>query len=114
MEAGPHGIETNRSHGVRDWEQQHGTDENAHHEFGDPNGLLPTYPLMRPKARAYSHRGHGPRADQKAGYISVKAFRLWLHHEIPHGLSNDAWMRDHGIVSGVFDSHNRQIFHVVS
>jgi acyl-CoA synthetase (AMP-forming)/AMP-acid ligase II len=26
---------------------------------------------MRPKARAYSHRGHGPRADQQAGYISA-------------------------------------------
>src|SRR5262249_48790509 len=26
---------------------------------------------MRPKTRAYSHQGHGPRADQEAGYISA-------------------------------------------
>ena len=37
----------------------------------DPNGRLATCPLMRPKARAYSHQGHGPRADQQAGYISA-------------------------------------------
>src|SRR5215831_16992563 len=28
-------------------------------------------PLMRSKVRAYSHQGHGPRADQQAGYISA-------------------------------------------
>src|SRR5215510_9824203 len=26
---------------------------------------------MRSKVRAYSHQGHGPRADQQAGYISA-------------------------------------------
>src|SRR4029077_13222934 len=26
---------------------------------------------MRSKGRAYSHQGHGPRADQQAGYISA-------------------------------------------
>ena len=26
---------------------------------------------MRSKVRAYSHQGHGPRADQQAGYIST-------------------------------------------
>src|SRR5215472_8714727 len=26
---------------------------------------------MRSKVRAYSHHGHGPRADQQAGYISA-------------------------------------------
>ena len=32
---------------------------------------LAVCPLMRSKVRAYSHQGHGPRADQQAGYISA-------------------------------------------
>ena len=35
---------------------------------------LPTYPLMRPTMRAYSHQGHGPRADQ-TGRIHISDFR---------------------------------------
>jgi hypothetical protein len=31
-------------------------------------------PLMRPKVRAYSHQGHGPRADQ-TGRIHISDFR---------------------------------------
>ena len=30
---------------------------------------------MRSKVRAYSHQGHGPRADQQAGYISATSDR---------------------------------------
>ena len=33
--------------------------------------LMAACPLMRPKVRAYSHQGHGPRADLQAGYISA-------------------------------------------
>jgi dienelactone hydrolase len=44
---------------------------------------------------------------------AVKTFGLWSHHEIPHGLGNDARMRAHRIVSGVLNAHNRQIFHIV-
>ena len=40
-------------------------------ESGDPNGRCLTCPLMRSKMRAYSHQGHGPRADQQAGYIKA-------------------------------------------
>jgi hypothetical protein len=35
------------------------------------NGCSTACPLMRSKVRAYSHQGHGPRADQQAGYISA-------------------------------------------
>src|SRR5215469_1913759 len=35
------------------------------------NGCPAVSPLMRSKVRAYSHQGHGPRADQQAGYISA-------------------------------------------
>ena len=35
---------------------------------------LPALPLMRPMARAYSHHGHGPRADQ-TGRIHISDFR---------------------------------------
>ena len=38
-------------------------------ESGDPNGCPAASPLMRSKVRAYPHQGHGPRADQQAGYI---------------------------------------------
>jgi hypothetical protein len=38
---------------------------------GDPNGCAAVSPLMRSKVRAYSHQGHGPRADRQAGYISA-------------------------------------------
>src|SRR5690242_21560561 len=34
-------------------------------------GCVAVCPLMRSKVRAYSHQGHGPRADQQAGYISA-------------------------------------------
>lgn len=44
---------------------------------------------------------------------AVKTFGLWSHHEITHGLGNDARMRAHRIVSGVSDAHDRQVFHVV-
>src|SRR6201987_244369 len=40
-------------------------------ESGDPNDCPEASPLMRSKVRAYSHQGHGPRADQQAGYISA-------------------------------------------
>ena len=40
-------------------------------ESGDPNGCPAASPLMRSKVRAYSHQGHGPRADRQAGYISA-------------------------------------------
>ena len=40
----------------------------------DPNGSNRTCPLMRTMARAYSHHGHGPRADQK-GRIHISDFR---------------------------------------
>src|ERR1700746_185541 len=38
---------------------------------GAPNGCSAAWLLMRSKVRAYSHQGHGPRADQQAGYISA-------------------------------------------
>ena len=40
-------------------------------ESGDPNGCPATCPLMRPKARAYSHQGHGREPIKQAGYISA-------------------------------------------
>src|SRR6201987_4140169 len=40
-------------------------------ESGDPNDCPEASPLMRSTVRAYSHQGHGPRADQQAGYISA-------------------------------------------
>ena len=36
--------------------------------------MTPTCPLMRPKARAYSQQGHGPRADH-TGRIHISDFR---------------------------------------
>jgi hypothetical protein len=35
------------------------------------NGRTAVFRIMRSKVRAYSHQGHGPRADQQAGYISA-------------------------------------------
>ena len=35
------------------------------------NGCSSACPLMRSKVRAYSHEGHGPRAEKQAGYISA-------------------------------------------
>src|SRR5215472_17465747 len=32
---------------------------------------LAAWQVMRSKVRAYSHQGHGPRADHQAGYISA-------------------------------------------
>src|SRR6516225_11350556 len=52
-------------------EDLHGTDRQTRPESGDPNGCPAASPLMRSKVRAYSHQGHGPRADQQAGYISA-------------------------------------------
>src|SRR6516162_5912695 len=52
-------------------EDLHGTDRQTRPESGDPNGCLAASPLMRSKVRAYSHQGHGPRADRQAGYISA-------------------------------------------
>ena len=49
--------------------------DRPHPESDDPNGSLVTCPLMRPKARAYSHQGHGPRADQ-TGRIHISDFRF--------------------------------------
>src|SRR5262245_9733783 len=43
--------------------------DNAHPESVIHNGRSSACPLTRPTVRAYSHRGHGPRADQQAGYI---------------------------------------------
>ncbi len=43
----------------------------CHPESGAPNGRSAVCPLIRSKVRAYSHQGHGPRADQPAGYISA-------------------------------------------
>src|SRR5215468_10731137 len=42
-----------------------------HPESGAPNGRQAVLRLMRSKVRAYSHQGHGPRAEQQAGYISA-------------------------------------------
>ena len=42
---------------------------------GGTNGCMPTCPLIRPKMRAYSHEGHGPRADQ-TGRIHISDFRF--------------------------------------
>src|SRR6266702_3071763 len=49
----------------------HGTDRSTCPEPGGANGYSKTCPLMRPKVRAYTHQGHGPRADQQAGHISA-------------------------------------------
>jgi hypothetical protein len=48
-------------------------------ESGDPNGRPAAFPLMRSKVRAYSHQGHGPRADQQAGY-NISDFRQHPSH----------------------------------
>jgi hypothetical protein len=45
--------------------------EKPHPESGASNGCCAIWLLMRSKVRAYSHQGHGPRADQQAGYISA-------------------------------------------
>jgi transposase len=59
---------------VRD-RAMHGTERRTRPKSDDPFGCLPAGPLMRPKARAYSHQGHGPRADQ-TGRIHISDFRF--------------------------------------
>ena len=48
--------------------------QETHPDSDDRNGRLTTCPLMRPMARAYSHHGHGPQADQ-TGRIHISDFR---------------------------------------
>ena len=40
-------------------------------ESESANGRIAAWLLMRSTACAYSHQGHGPRADQQAGYIKA-------------------------------------------
>ena len=58
---------------VRDCETAWNGSRNAR-KSDDPNGCQPTCPLMRSMERAYSHQGHGPRAD-RTGRIHISDFR---------------------------------------
>jgi len=56
----------------------HGTDQETHSKSVWRKGCHPTGPLMRQQVRAYSHQGHGPRADQ-TGRIHISDFRSLMH-----------------------------------
>ncbi|MEG3619523.1 hypothetical protein V5T82_13740, partial [Magnetovibrio sp. PR-2] len=54
--------------------EMHGTDQETPSKSVSQNGHNLTCPLKRSMERAYSHRGHGPRADQ-TGRIHISDFR---------------------------------------
>ena len=56
---------------------------------GAPYGCAAVGPLMRSKVRAYSHQGHGPRADQQAEYIFVNAGWNLTQFDLPRRFNSD-------------------------
>jgi len=50
------------------------------------------YPLMRPMARAYSHQGHGPRADQ-TGRIHISDFRYPAKSHLQTAVGPYIWVK---------------------
>jgi len=84
--------------------------------------LLPLYPRIADQVDAQvkvvslvplSAARRCKRVSVHSGRNAVKTFGLWSHHEITHGLNNDAGMRAHRIVPSVIDPHNRQILDVL-